>query len=120
MIDKQERYQLRKERTKNKIRKYSFGKPRLSVFRSNKYVYAQIVDDVKHQTLACASSLEKEMRSKLKSGKNIEASKLVGELIAKRAIEKGIKEVVFDRGGLLYHGRIKAIADGARAAGLKF
>lgn len=120
MIDKRERYELRKERVKNKIRRVAFGKPRFSVYRSNKYIYAQIIDDIKGHTLVSASSLDKELKGKIKSGKNIEAAKAVGELIAKRAIEKGIKEVVFDRGGRLYHGRIKAIAETARQAGLKF
>ncbi len=92
--------------------------PRLNVFRSNKHIYAQIIDDSKHETLVCASSNDKEL--KLENGSNIEAAKKVGELVAKRALELSIKGVVFDRGGYLYHGRVKALAEGAREAGLEF
>lgn len=120
MITKQKRYMLRKERTRRKIFQSGISMPRLSVFRSNKYIYAQVVDDIKGRTIACASSIEKEVRDKIKSGKNIESAKIVGNLIAKRAIEKGVKEVCFDRGGRIYHGRIKSLADAARQSGLKF
>ena len=92
--------------------------PRLNVFRSNKHIYAQIIDDVLGTTLVCASSNDKEL--KLENGSNCEAAKQVGALIAKRALEKSIESVVFDRGGYLYHGRVKALADAAREAGLKF
>lgn len=92
--------------------------PRLNVFRSNTHIYAQIIDDVAGVTLANASSIDKEL--KLEKGSNIEAAKQVGTLIAKRALEKNIEVVVFDRGGYLFHGRVKALADAARAAGLKF
>lgn len=92
--------------------------PRLVVFRSNKNIFAQIINDENQETLVSASSIDKEL--KLKSGSNIEASKQVGELIAKRALKKKIKKVVFDRGGYLYHGRVKALADAARAQGLEF
>ena len=93
---------------------------RLSVFRSSKHIYAQVIDDAKGETLASASSLEKEMRGELKTGANIAAAKAVGKLVAERAAAKGVKDVVFDRGGYLYHGRIKALADAAREGGLKF
>jgi len=93
-------------------------RPRLSVFRSNKHIYAQLVDDTKGITLASASTLDKELN--LEGTSNIEAAKKVGELIAKRAVEKGYKSVVFDRSGYLYHGRIQALADSARENGLEF
>lgn len=93
-------------------------KPRLNVFRANSNIYAQIIDDVNGVTLVSASTMEK--GNKIQNGGNIEAAKTVGETIASRAIEKGITEVVFDRGGYLYHGRVKALADGARDKGLKF
>ena len=92
-------------------------RPRLSVFRSNKGIYAQIIDDVEGKTLVSASTLDKEIKTK---ASNIEAAKEVGELIAKRAIKAGIKNVVFDRGGYIYHGKIKALAEAAREAGLEF
>ena len=96
------------------------GRARLTVFRSGKHIYAQLIDDAKGATLAAASSLEKAMRESAKTGANVEAAKAVGKLIAERAQEKGIKDVVFDRGGYLYHGRIKALADAAREGGLNF
>lgn len=95
-------------------------KPRLCIFRSNKNISAQIIDDINGTTLVAASSLDKELKTKLKNGGNKEAAKQVGEAIAKRALEKGIETVAFDRGGFLYHGRVKELADGAREAGLKF
>ena len=94
------------------------AKPRLNVFRSNKQIYAQIIDDTTGKTLCCASSMEKE--AGVKNGSNVEAATKVGTLIAKRALDLKIEAVVFDRGGYLYHGRVKALADAARAAGLKF
>ncbi len=121
---------LSKERKKDKrlkrrirIRKKITGtaeKPRLTVYRSLKYIYAQIIDDEKSHTLVAASSLEKELKEGIKSTRDIGAAKAVGELIAKRALERGVKEVVFDRNGYKYHGRVKALADAAREAGLKF
>ncbi|MEA4890954.1 MAG: 50S ribosomal protein L18 [Peptococcaceae bacterium] len=94
--------------------------PRLAVFRSLKHIYAQIIDDTKGTTLVSASTLEAPLKGALENTGNVEAAKKVGEEIAKKALEKGITEVVFDRGGNVYHGRIKAVADGAREAGLKF
>ncbi|WHX51585.1 50S ribosomal protein L18 [Paenibacillus woosongensis] len=95
------------------------ARPRLNVFRSAKHIYAQLIDDVAGVTLASASTLDKEL-SGITNGGNVESAKKVGELIAKRAQEKGFKNVVFDRGGYLYHGRIQALADAAREAGLEF
>ncbi len=96
------------------------GRPRLSVFRSGKHIYAQIIDDRKHVTLASASSRDKNLRSKLKAGSDKKAAGEVGKAIAERAVAQGIKEVIFDRGGYRYHGRVKALADAAREAGLSF
>jgi large subunit ribosomal protein L18 len=100
------------------IKEAATGRARLSVHRSSKHIYAQVIDDLKGSTVAAASSLEKDMRSK--TGANVDAAKAVGKLVAQRAIEKGVKSVVFDRGGYLYHGRIKALADAAREGGLQF
>jgi large subunit ribosomal protein L18 len=115
--DKAER---RKARVRRAIRLNAGGRARLSVHRSSKHIYAQVIDDVRGQTLAAASSLEKPLRGSLKSGANVEAAKAVGKLVAERAAAKGVKDVVFDRGGYLYHGRVKALADAAREGGLKF
>ena len=100
------------------IKEAATGRARLSVHRSSKHIYAQVIDDQKGATVAAASSIEKDMRSK--TGANVDAAKAVGKLVAQRAIEKGVKTVVFDRGGYLYHGRIKALADAAREGGLQF
>ena len=95
-------------------------RPRLAVFRSNNHMYAQIIDDTVGNTLVSASTLEKEVKAELTKTNNVEAAKYLGTVIGKRAVEKGIKEVVFDRGGFLYHGKIAALADAAREAGLEF
>jgi large subunit ribosomal protein L18 len=110
----------RKHRVRRVIRARAHGRPRLSVFRSSKQIYAQIIDDEKGVTLAAASSLEKTNRESLKTGANTEAAKTVGKLLAERAVAKGLKAVVFDRGAYMYHGRVKALADGAREGGLEF
>ena len=94
--------------------------PRLAVYRSTKHIYAQLIDDEKNVTVCSASSIDKDLKEKLAHGGNIEAAKLVGETIAKKALAKGIECVVFDRGGFLYHGRVAALADAAREAGLMF
>jgi len=94
--------------------------PRLAVYRSTKHIYAQLIDDVKGVTICSASSVDKDLREKLGHGGNLDAAKAIGEAIAKKALKKGVKNVVFDRGGFLYHGRIAALADGAREAGLEF
>jgi large subunit ribosomal protein L18 len=95
-------------------------RPRLRVTRSSAHIYGQLIDDVTGRTLVAASSIDTELRTALKSGSNADAAKAVGELLGRRASEAGIEEAVFDRGGRLYHGRVKALADGARSAGLKF
>jgi len=110
----------RKERSRSKLRKVSSGKPRLSVHRTSRYLYAQLIDDVKSVTIAAASTLEASIKGELKSTSNMDAAKLVGKLIAERASKAGIKEIVFDRSGYRFHGRIKAIADAARESGLSF
>ena len=96
------------------------GKPRLSVFRSGKHIYAQIIDDIKGATVVSASTLDKEIRESIKKSSTVEAAGFIGKTIAERAVKNGVSEVVFDRGGYIYHGRVKALADAARAAGLKF
>ncbi len=110
----------RRATVRRKVRLAARGRARLSVFRSSKHIYAQLIDDDKGVTLAAASSLEKTMRENGTKGTNVEAAKAVGKLLAERAKEKGIKEAVFDRGSYLYHGRIKALADAAREGGLNF
>ncbi len=95
-------------------------RPRLSVFRSLAHIYAQVIDDARQQTVAAASSLDPEIRTEAAKAKKAEAGKLVGRLIARRAQAKGVRKVVFDRGGYLYHGRVRAVADGAREGGLEF
>lgn len=119
--------QRRNYRTRNKIRRINIDRvstretrPRLSVFRSGKQIYAQVIDDVKGITLAAASTLDKELKEKLKNGANIEAAMEVGKLVAKRAKKAGVGNVVFDRGRYIYHGRVKAVAEGAREGGLGF
>jgi len=117
-----DRERLRKKRHR-RVRKSVVGSPacpRLNVFRSLSHIYAQVIDDTVGKTIVSASSIDSEIKGKLKTGGNVEAAKMVGELVGKRAIEKGIESVVFDRGGYRYHGRVAALADGARAAGLKF
>ena len=121
MATKQARYQFRKDRSRAHLLKNGAHRPRLSVYRRLKYIYAQIIDDNTHSTLVSATTLSKEFEGKFEaSGKSIEAAKALGAVIAKKALEKGISEVMFDRGGRVYHGRIKALADSAREAGLKF
>jgi large subunit ribosomal protein L18 len=102
------------------IKKAANGRPRLSVFRSSKQIYAQIIDDVQGHTVAAASTLESDLKGKLKTGADIDAAKEVGRLVAERAVQAGVKSVVFDRSGYLYHGRVKALADAAREGGLEF
>jgi large subunit ribosomal protein L18 len=110
----------RRHRRVRKTVNGSGERPRLAVFRSQQHIYAQIIDDVQQHTLAAASSLEPELKSQLSNGANITAATAVGKLVAERALAKGIEQVVFDRGGNLYHGRVKALADAAREAGLNF
>ena|SRR5689334_19969766 len=120
MANPKRRVERRKARVRRTVKFAAGNRLRLSVFRSSKHIYAQVIDDGKGETLACASSLEKPMRGGLKSGANVDAAKAVGKLIAERALGKGIKEVTFDRGGYLYHGRVKALGDAAREGGLSF
>jgi large subunit ribosomal protein L18 len=110
----------RTAKVRRNIRRAAGDRARLSIFRSSKHIYAQVIDDGKGETVACASSLEKDMRATLGTGANIAAAKAVGKLVAERAAAKGVKDVVFDRGGYLYHGRVKALADAARESGLNF
>jgi len=110
----------RKARVRAEIRAAAYGRPRLSVFRSSKQIYAQIIDDAKGVTVVAASTVEKDLKGKLKTGADVEAAKTVGKLVAERAIKAGIKAVVFDRGQYIYHGRVKALAEGAREGGLDF
>ncbi|NUQ34672.1 MAG: 50S ribosomal protein L18 [Planctomycetaceae bacterium] len=110
----------RKMHVRNRIRASRAYKPRLSVFKTSRHVYAQLIDDRTQKTLAAASTMSAELKGKFKHGGNIEAAKLVGELIGKKIADAGIKEIAFDRGPFKYHGCIKALADGARSAGLKF
>lgn len=122
MINKPSRAVARNKRhyrIRNKVQG-SAAKPRLAVFRSNNHIYAQVIDDTVGNTLAASSTLDAEVAGKVESTSNIEAAKAVGESVAKKALEKGISEVVFDRGGYIYHGRVAALADAAREAGLKF
>jgi large subunit ribosomal protein L18 len=112
------RQERREKRTRAKIK--GSGRHRLSVFRSGRYIYAQLIDDSQQRTVCSASSIEKEGRSALKSTNSVEAARWVGERIGKKALEIGVDSVVFDRGLFRYHGRIKALADAARDAGLKF
>ncbi len=122
MIKKESKNERRLRRHR-RIRKKVFGtpeRPRLCVFRSNKHIYAQIIDDTIGHTLVSASTLDPELREKLQKTWNKEAAREVGKLIARRALEKGIKKVVFDRGGYKYHGRVKELAEGAREGGLVF
>lgn len=122
MIVKQDRNHARKVR-QLRVRKTVHGtaeRPRLNVFRSSKHMYAQVIDDVKGVTLVAASTLDPELKARMESGSNAEAAKMVGELIAKRAQAVGVTQVVFDRAGFLYHGRVAALADAAREAGLQF
>lgn len=111
-------FKRRRQRTRYSISQKAVGRPRLSIFRSGKHIYAQVIDDVEGTTLATASTNEKEGKSS--KTYNVEAAGTVGKKIAERAIAKGVKQVVFDRGGYIYHGRVKALADAAREAGLDF
>ena len=110
----------RKARVRRALKAAANGRPRLSVFRSSKQIYAQVIDDGRGHTLAAASSLEKDLREKLKTGATVEAAREIGLLLAERAKGAGVSQVVFDRSGYLYHGRVKALAEAAREGGLDF
>ncbi len=120
MAEKKGAEDRRKARVRRAIRKAANGRPRLSVFRSSKQIYAQVIDDAEGHTVAAASTLEKDVRGSLKTGADVEAAKAVGKLVAERAAKAGITKVIFDRSGYLYHGRVKALADAAREGGLEF
>jgi large subunit ribosomal protein L18 len=110
----------RKARVRRQVRAAANGRPRLSVFRSSKQIYAQVIDDAKGVTIVSASTVEKDLRGSLKTGADMEAAKAIGKLVAERAKKAGVTQVVFDRGSYLYHGRVKALAEGAREGGLDF
>ncbi len=114
------KFERRRARNRHALRAKSRGRLRLSVFRSSKHIYAQIIDDAKGATLAAASSLDESLKGAIKTGANIAAAAAVGKLIAERAQKAGVSRVVFDRGAYLYHGRVKALADAAREGGLSF
>ncbi|MBD1921520.1 50S ribosomal protein L18 [Microcoleus sp. FACHB-831] len=118
-VSRRESIRIRHRRVRGKV-DGTADRPRLAVFRSNQHIYAQVIDDQKQHTLAAASTLEPEVKSQLTTGASCEASAQVGKLIAQRSLEQGIQKVVFDRGGNLYHGRVKALAEAAREAGLDF
>lgn len=120
MSTPKELFERRKARVRVALKKAANGKPRLSVFRSNKQIYAQIIDDAKSSTIVSASTLEKDTRESVAKASTVDAAAFIGKLIAERAVKAGVSEVIFDRGGYIYHGRVKALADAARAAGLKF
>ena len=120
MLNSKELFKRRAQRNRSALRRKSTGMVRLSVFRSSKNIYAQLIDDESGVTVAAASTLDKDLRAALKTGADKAAAEAVGKLVAERALEKGLSQVVFDRGGYRYHGRVKALADSAREAGLKF
>ena len=120
MAEKKGAEDRRKARVRRAIKKAANGRPRLSVFRSSKQIYAQVIDDVRGHTVASASTLEVDLKGKLKTGATVDAAKEVGKLVAERAVAAGVKQVIFDRSGYLYHGRVKALADAARESGLDF
>ncbi len=117
--NRKEQVRKRHQRVRTKI-SGTAESPRLAVYRSTKHIYAQLIDDVNKVTICSASSIDKDLREKLSHGGNIEAAKVVGEAVAQKALKAGVKECVFDRGGFLYHGRVSALAEAAREAGLDF
>ena len=120
MVGKLSPQERRSARVRKALKARAYGRPRLSVFRSHKNIYAQIIDDAQGVTIASASSLDPKVRTEIRTGGDINAASVIGKLIAERAKEAGISEVVFDRGSYLYHGRVKALADAAREGGLNF
>ena len=115
-----ESIQKRAARVRRQLKKVAGDRPRLSVHRSSKHIYAQVIDDAKGHTVAAASTLEKDLKGSLKTGADTAAATAVGKLLAERAVKAGVKEVIFDRGAYIYHGRVKALAEAAREAGLSF
>ncbi len=120
MASQNKLFERRKMRVRSKLKKQANGRPRLSIFRSSKHIYAQVIDDDEGRTIASASTMDKDLKEKLKTGADVAAAAEVGKLVAERATQAGVTEVVFDRGGYIFHGRVKALADSAREAGLKF
>jgi len=120
MANSKQAFERRRDRVRRSIKKAANGRPRLSIFRSSKQIYAQIIDDAQGHTIASASTIEKDLKGSLKTGADVAAAAAVGKLVAERAVAAGVKQVVFDRGGYMYHGRIKALADAAREGGLEF
>lgn len=120
MSTSKELFNKRKSRLRYDLSRRTNGRSRLSVFRSGRHIYAQIIDDVKGSTIVSASTLDKQVRENMKKSATVEAATLIGKLVAEKALKAGVSEVVFDRGGYIYHGRVKALAEAARAAGLKF
>lgn len=120
MTESKNLFERRKKRTRYKLSLVAKERPRLSVFRSKNHIYAQIIDDTKRETLVAASTLDKDLKKALEKSSNVSAATEVGKLVAERAKKAGINQVVFDRGGYLYHGRVKALADAARETGLSF
>lgn len=120
MVRKLNQTDKRKMRVRKSLKKHNAGRPRLSVHRSGLHIYAQVIDDVKGHTIVAASTMEKDMKAAHKTGANVAAAAAVGKLVAERAVKAGVTEVVFDRGAFIYHGRVKALAESAREAGLKF
>jgi len=120
MAQYQDATERRKARVRRALRSTANGRPRLSVHRSSKHIYAQVIDDARGVTIAAASSLEKALRESLKTGADVAAAEAIGKLVAERAVAAGVKDVVFDRGAFIYHGRVKALADAAREGGLNF
>jgi len=120
MSTQQDLRERRRTRLRFQLRRKAGGRPRLSVFRSGKNIYAQVIDDVAGRTVAAASSLDKTLREQIKSGADKDAASAVGKLVAERALAAGVTQVVFDRGSYLYHGRVKALAEAAREGGLSF
>jgi len=115
-----DKYNNRRARVRRERKRAGNGRPRLSVHRTSEHIYAQVIDDVKGVTVAAASTLEKDVKGALKTGADKAAAAAVGKLVAERAVKAGVGEVIFDRGGFLFHGRVKALADAAREGGLKF
>ncbi|MGI9416777.1 MAG: 50S ribosomal protein L18 [Geminicoccaceae bacterium] len=120
MIKPGKRFERRKRRTRYALKQSHSGRARLSIFRSSKHIYAQVIDDEAGRTVAAASTVDKTLRPDLKTGCDVKAAEAVGKLVAERAKDAGVEAVVFDRGGYRYHGRVRAVADAAREAGLKF
>jgi len=115
-----ESFMRRSHRGRHTLRRAANGRARLSVFRSSKHIYAQVIDDSAGKTVAAASTLDKDLKGALPKGSDLKAAQAVGKLVAERALKAGVKDVVFDRGGYIYHGRVKALAEAAREAGLNF